>query len=106
MSDKLFDIARLRKNWLLSAEETAPAREEEECAPPEPLEQAREALAQLKQLAAQRFPTQRGTLDAFFREVDAHLEPPQPGPEALLAAQATLEKLEELLEVFALGLAR
>jgi hypothetical protein len=154
MAKELFDIERVRKNWVLphqEAEESPPPAPPEEIRPPEesraqeafgaleafrPLEEARppeeprpsagpaqvrrpasedplgDARALLKQLEERcvvRFPAQRDTLGVFFREAHEHLEAQQRGSteeaEAapLVAVQATLDRLEELLEVFSLG---
>ncbi|XXF80702.1 hypothetical protein P2318_13390 [Myxococcaceae bacterium GXIMD 01537] len=121
MSDELFDIARLRKNWEPKHEEARPVvhRVIAKVAPAgNPLEDARAVLARLEALAHVRFPTQRRALDAFFGEARELLEahrraveaPPGQAPaedapaDPLVSLQVTLDKLEELLEVFTLGL--
>lgn len=129
MSDDLFDIERLRKNWASLPEEEPVAElpgvlRRVGIAPPEPLQRARELLERMRQLAGHRFPDQRDTLEAFFHEAQALLEayqrqgpiapvnpdtPPQEAPpdeapraEPLVAVESTLDRLEELLEVFTL----
>lgn len=111
MADELFDTERLRRNWAPLPEELAPGPHpvlEGVGAAEDPLRQAHEVLERLERLAGLRFPTRRETLAPFFREarelLAAQLERPQVEP--LLAAQATLDRLEELLEVFTLEQAR
>ncbi len=128
MADDLFDIERLRKKWEPRQEEAAPIVHRalaQVGAARNPLKEAREVLARMEALAVLRFPAQRTALGAFFREARELLEAHQrgldaratkaapapeeapagePPPAPLVTLQATLDRLEELLEVFALEL--
>jgi hypothetical protein len=129
MADDLFDIERLRKKWEPRQEEAAPVVHRalaQVGVARNPLREAREVLARMEALTVLRFPAQRVALGAFFREARELLEAHQRGLEAratqaapapaeqapagepppapLVTLQATLDRLEELLEVFALEL--
>nr|AYM52492.1 hypothetical protein [Archangium sp.] len=115
MTDELLDIERLRKHWVLRPEEQAPVAPPRalmaEDVAPAPIRDPRELLASLETLALTRFPAQRSTLEAFFQQARELMResPDEPGviPAANRAPlRSTLNHLEELLEVFALGLTR
>ena len=108
MSDDLLDIERLRKLWAPGPEDTAQvvhpvlARVE---ASANPLQEAHEVLERMRVLALTCFPEQRGPLESFFDEARGLLEAHQRGEtqdKPLAALGVTLNRLEDLLEVFIL----
>jgi hypothetical protein len=108
MADKLLDIERLRKLWERGPEEAAPAVHPVLAgveAAGNPAQEAGEALERMRVLALACVPEQLDALESFFVEARGLLEAHRHGEtqgKPLEALKVTLNRLEDLLEVFLL----